>query len=436
MKETVYEIGKRRELMMDHCLTDFCSDNILLTRHQPIAKELIPDLKNSSYGTILKMDGIYRFYYRGVVEGYDGPGNDGNPGEYTGVMESRDAVHWKKPVLDLYPQAAPNAIWFGSDETHNFVPFIDNSPGCPETEKYKAIGGLCKSGGVKRFYSADGIHWTRYDYPGVYDSMPGSHKTLDSHNVCFWSESEQCYVIYFRYYITGSKGQPLRTIARGVSKDFINWSDPVELKINRQDEHLYVSLFAPYFRAPHFYIATPTRYFEERQSVTDITMCHTRDGKTILRPFPDAWITPGRDPERWGNRSNYMTYNYLQTSPDEISYYHKSGIRYALRLDGFASLHAGVESGRWISKPMRYSGGTLECNIATSGAGLLRAGIMKEDGSFIEGFSTEDCDEFFGDEIAMKPTWKGSSILPLKEGDVFKLCFELKECDLFSFAFQ
>ena len=145
---------------------------------------------------------------------------------------------------------------------------------------------------------------------------------------------------------------------------------------------------------------------------------------------------PGRDKSHWQNRSNYLAYNCWQTAEDELSFLHKSGTRYALRLDGFSSLRAGYKGGKWISRPMRYRSGTLECNAATSAGGFLKAGIMDADEKFLPGFSIYDSDMFFGDETVMTPSWNGQKALPLKDGDVFRLCFEFKECDIYSFCLQ
>jgi hypothetical protein len=434
----IYELNNHRELFIDDFLTSQTIGEVKIKSHAPVAKECITALKGLYYGTILQDKDNYFFYYRGVVPGYDGPGNDGNPGEYTGVLISKDATNWETPNLGLYPKAAPNAIVFGSPETHNFVPFIDNNPNCPKEERFKAVAGLCTGGGMYRFYSPDGLHWNKYNLPGLFQSFPNSHKTLDSQNVCFWSDSCQKYFAYFRCYINEEQGETcgLRSIAVSSSRDFISWTKPEKLAVNKENEHLYVSLFAPYFRAPKFIIGTPTRFFDNRNGATDITMCHSRDGINILRPFPGAWILPGRSKNNWQNRSNYLNYNCYQSSDDEISYIHKDGTRFALRLDGFSSLNFNYNGGKWISCLMRYQSGSLECNVATSAGGYLKVGIINSNGNFIEGYSLEDCDIFFGDEISAEISWQQNTSLPLKPGEVFQLCFEAKECDIYSFCVQ
>ena len=436
-KKGIVDIGRKRELMLDDFLQEKTTGDLRIVRHEPVPQPPEPSQIRGYYQTILKTeDGRFRITYRGVVDGYDGPGHDGNPGEFTGIAESEDGIHWQKPVLNLFPDAPSNAIWSGTVETHNFVPFIDGRPGCPKKERYKAVAGLCTGGGLFRFHSEDGVHWEKYPLPPIMGSLPPSRKTLDSQNVCFWSESESRYVLYFRASIVTEQGE-LRSLARATSRDFIEWDTPIFLDVNRPGENLYVSLLSPYFRAPHIIIGTPTRFFENRGCATDIALIHTRDGVHIQRPFPDAWIRPGRNRIAWENRSNYLCNNIVQTGKDELSLYHtRMGIRYTLRLDGFASLHAGAEGGTWISRPLRFGGGSLECNVETSAGGAFQVGLLAEDGTPLKGFSCEECDLFFGDEIGHRPSWNGRTELPLKSGESFRLCFKMKECDLYSFCFS
>ena len=44
------------------------------------------------------------------------------------------------------------------------------------------------------------------------------------------------------------------------------------LKANFPGEHLYTTQTHPYFRAPHLYIALPTRFHPERGESTDILL--------------------------------------------------------------------------------------------------------------------------------------------------------------------
>lgn len=447
MQTTLYPLKNRREMFLDEMLTGSVVGDITLRQHFPQPQAPEASLPDGYYQTsIQEPDGLIRRYYRGIKEDYDGDLYDGNPGEYVGYVESRDGIHWEYPELNLFPDVPANTIWAGTMETHNFVPFRDDNPACPAAERYKAVAGIRACGGLSRFYSADGIHWQRYAGGPFLAASRDDYVWLDSQNICFWSESERCYVLYYRVYIVPD-GLTLppdhvwddkyrRAVARVTSADFQHWSEPVVLDMNRPEEHLYVSLFAPYFRAPHFYLATPTRFFVNRGAATDITFCHTRNGVDVMRPFPGAWITPGLDPARWGNRSNYLSWQMVQTGADELSLYHcKSRVRYTIRLDGFASLHAGVAGGCWESVPMAFAPGRLECNVATSAGGGFRVGVLDGDGRPLPGFGVEDCEVFYGDSTAMNPRWQGGACPPLQEGEPFRLQFQMTECDIFSFCF-
>jgi hypothetical protein len=49
-------------------------------------------------------------------------------------------------------------------------------------------------------------------------------------------------------------------VFRATSKEFIHWTESVPLNPNFTGEHIYTTLTHPYFRAPHIYIALPTRF--------------------------------------------------------------------------------------------------------------------------------------------------------------------------------
>ncbi|MCA9444190.1 MAG: hypothetical protein KC964_25580, partial [Candidatus Omnitrophica bacterium] len=123
--------------------------------------------------------------------------------------------------------------------SHNFAPFLDKNPDCDPDQKFKALAGTGKTGLVP-FASPDGIHWKKLRDEGVI-----TKGAFDSQNVGFWSEKEGCYVSYFRIFSDG-----VRSISRTISKDFLNWEEPVEMTYgDTPREHLYTNQTHPYFRA-------------------------------------------------------------------------------------------------------------------------------------------------------------------------------------------
>ena len=322
--------------------------------------------------------------------------------------------------------------------THNFVPIYDDRPGVPADERYKAVSGILQTGGLYTFHSADGIVWKRYDdFPAVkYDALALGGHALDSQNVAFYSEVEKRFVLYFRVWRTADGRKGLRSFAKAVSADFRRWSEPELLNPNRENEHLYVSGLRPYERAPQYYIGAATRFFQQRGAATDVTLIFSREGRGIQRPFPGAWIVPGLDPVRWGNRSNYIAWGMVQTSKEELSLYHgHQPIRFTLRTDVFTSLAAGVDPGECLTKVLKGDFMRIELNLATSAAGAFQLELCDPAGKALDGFTFADFGEFYGDTVDLEAKW-GDKELPagvLASG--FRLRIRMTECDLYSIAF-
>ncbi len=108
------------------------------------------------------------------------------------------------------------------------------------------------------------------------------------------------------------------------------------------------------------------------------------------------------------------TLGFLPNVPNELSLYSTESYyrgaacklrRFALRLDGFASVNAPLKGGELITKPLTFSGRHLRINYSTSGAGSVRVELQSEGGRAIEGFALEDCAEIYGDQIERVVSW-------------------------------
>ena len=446
-------IGSRRELFVDNFLvekTDGVEFRLQTPQRQPRPKSPLV----GGYATVIKEATLYRGYYRDEAPGYAGERGDGHPGEITCYAESRDGHEWTFPKLDCSDVAGPhgrNVILAGQAPfSHNFSPFFDKRPGVVASERFKALAGK-RPAGLFGFASSDGIHWRKMgDTPAIPYKEEWLH-AFDSQNVVFWSEPEGCYVCYLRTWAT-PHGR-LRSVSRSVSEDFRTWSEPVCMAPNRPGEELYTTQTHPYFRAPHIYVATPTRFThgliagkpalnEEGKRLnigsTDILFMSSRAGSaTYDRLFPEAFIRPGLDPERWENRANYMALNVVPTSRTEMSLYNaRSGDRYTLRADGFVSVHAGATEGELRTRPILFEGDELRLNCSTSVAGSVRVEIQSADGAALPGFGLDDSEPLVGDTIDGAAAWKDNPNLAALAGKPVRLRFAMKECDLYSFIFQ
>lgn len=423
----VREIGGRRELFIDRFL--IAQENgVCLKLHEPQPAPVMTEPADSlEYGTVIKDGDLFRLYTR------DGRGArfDGDVTEVTRYCESRDGIHWTKPKLGIHESDGSkdnNIILREAPFCHNFSPFLDCRAGIPAGERFKALAGTVKSS-LFAFGSGDGIHWRKLHPEAVIRYT--KEYAFDSQNVSFWSECEQCYVCYFRHFLD----KKLRSVCRTTSPDFINWSDPVPMKPNLPGEHLYTSLTHPCFRAPHIYIALPTRFHQERGESTDILFMTARGNRPFDRTFREAFIRPGLDPARWGNRSNYAALNVVPTGPGEMSIYVTPFRRLTLRTDGFASVHAGADAGELLTWPLRFSGRKLKINYATSAGGSLRAELQDSRGQPFPGFTLGECRLMVGDRIEQTVAWaKGGDVSSLA-GQPVRLRFVLQEADLFAIQF-
>lgn len=458
------DIGDRLELFVDDYLI-VSLDGVKLRLHPPVARETVLTFDRPyegrfcGYITVIHDANRYRMYYRGLPDA----GKDGSDREVTCYAESPDGLTWTKPDLGLFDVngSRHNNIILADAApfSHNFSPFLDTRPGVAANERYKALAGTSRTG-LHGFVSADGIRWRKLDGPLI------SEGAFDSQNVAFWSEHEQRYVAYVR---TWSQGEfdGYRSISRAVSDDFRTWSAPKPMTFGGTPmEHLYTNQTEPYFRAPHFYIALPMRFMPGRRVLTaeeaerlgvyvddsgrgyagdsaDAVFMTSRGGTAYDRTFMEAFIRPGQDLGNWASRAGMVARGVVPTGPGELSIYKQAHyaqpsahlVRYTLRTDGFASVHAGYDGGRFTTKPLVFSGSRLVLNFSTSAAGGIRAAIADPEGNPIPGFTLDDCDEVIGDRIAYTVTWNGDGDLSSVAGRPVVLTFTLHDADLYSLRF-
>ena len=458
----VIDIGSRVEIFIDHFLIDTLN-NTSLRLHEPIDKGSVLKFDKpwegpfSGYCTVIKDGDLFRLYYRGLPTA----GKDGRTDESTCYAESNDGINWAKPNLNIHEinGTSDNNILLLNEVpvTHNFSPFLDSRKDITPKHKYKALGGLEKTGLIL-YVSEDGIHWTNLQKEPV---IGPRENDFDSQKVAFWSEEEQLYVCYFRAWVRYDKRY--RSVARATSKDFIHWTEPVLMNFgDTPPEQLYTNQTSPYFRAPHIYVSVAARFMKNRQVISeeeakvlnvnpkyfndcsDAVLMTTRGGNTYDRTFMESFIRPGIGLQNWVSRSNYPALNIVQTAHDEMSIYVNQDYaqptahlhRYALRLDGFASVSAPYRGGEMTTKPIRFSGDKLYINFSTSAAGYVKVEILDLANNKMEGFELENSVEIIGNEIAKAVAWKGNPELNELNGKAVKLRFVMKDADLYSFSFR
>lgn len=453
-------LGNSRELFVDSYLIDHLEGARLQLGTPRAAGTALRfdapwELNFCGYVTVAAEEGRYRMYYRGLPT----DGKDGSTAEVTCYAESSDGVTWTKPSLGLFEVAGTkdnNVVLAGmAPFSHNFSPFKDTRPDVPDAERYKALAGTSESG-LAAFVSADGLHWGK-----LQDAPVITKGAFDSQNVAFWSETEKTYVCYLRTWSEGSFGG-FRSISRTTSPDFKTWTEPIEMDYgDTPREHLYTNQTAPYYRAPQIYVATAARFMPGRRVISEATansigvvkgyagdcsdgvLLTSRGGTHYDRTFMEGFVRPGLGPENWVSRTNYPARGIIQTGAGEMSMFvqHNYGqpthhlMRYALRVDGFSSLHGDYSGGEMISRPLTFAGNALFLNMSTSAAGSVRIALEEPDGKAIAGFGLDDCDEVIGDEIERRIAWKGGGLSSLA-GRPVRLRIQLKDADVYSLQFR
>ncbi|MDP7204179.1 MAG: hypothetical protein QGH11_01315 [Pirellulaceae bacterium] len=485
-EKAAYEIGSRRELMLDDFLFDALEGKLSFRMHRPRLAEKVFEfdapwegneklgIRLSGYAAMIRDGDLFRMYYASYYGLRLEPADDGQ--QFTGYSESSDGIQWNRPLLDRieFAGSRQNNILLNIKQkmgSHNFAPFIDQRPGVPAGQRYKAVAG---NGAAYVHVSPDGLDWKKlseepilsgeeeaFDHYGAirWGNNPGKERAiLDSFNIAFWDPSQQHYAFYFRAYLPcldrdGKKVTGIqRSVMRATSKDFIHWGniEPIQFgEPRRRWKHeLYTSMIRPYPRAPQLLIGTPLRTVPRRPfhgmsfGMSESALMYSRDG-IHFSLLEEPLVPPGRDVRNWAKHGQMTAWGMLQTAEDELSIYiqqhdHQPTThlrRATLRTDGFVSLHAGAyPGGEALTRPLVFEGNRLQINAATSAAGSIRVTILDaRTNQPIEGY--EQSMEFYGDQISHLVHWNKRNDIAALAGRPVRLKFTLHAADLYSLRF-
>lgn len=329
-----------RELLWDMNRISALAGGAALTLHHPDFRELaiVHDAPWEGsvccYHTVFQDDRNYKMYYRG--SDYR-DGRSTHP-EVICCAESNDGLHWHKPELELYAFNASrrnNIVLMDDCACHNLAPFFDRNPHPVPACPYKALGGRNHETGLRAYGSDDGYRWRR-----LFDSPVITQGAFDSLNLAFWDPNRACYVCYFRDMLPTPDGPKRRAIKVTTSTDFQHWAEPAWLDYTGEQEppELYTNAILPYPRATGIYIGFPKRFLCGRVSpydhsgggglpgLSDGGFMSSRDGNRFTC-WPEAFIRPGLQHERWINRNNMTAWDYSkrrQNTPARHRSYHSS----------------------------------------------------------------------------------------------------------------
>jgi len=254
------------------------------------------------------------------------------------------------------------------------------------------------------------------------------------------------------------------------SENFKDWSKQRRIAYNGTDCQMYNNCVFSYPRAPHILIAFTLRYVERKSwtknyeelcgsedrvsrmksmarlglAITDGLFMSSRDGYSFTK-FDESFLPPPpENPEAFvygdgtaapavievpsdipGADNEYMI---IQREAYRTAKGCSKLVKYAIRLDGFVSLHAGGEERVLTTKPFVYDGTELYANIATSARGSAYFTLSAEGEKYTSL-------EIFGNSCDKRIRFDNDEAVRRLSGKEVTMTVRMYDCDLYSIRF-
>ncbi len=290
--------------------------------------------------------------------------------------------------------------------------------------------------------SPDGIKWRRLPQR-ICDEF------ADSQYSGFWDPRLNKYVMYGR--VAGNVG-------RSESLDFAQF-DHLQLVLaadqnDPADSNLYNSAAMKYPGAANVYLMFPSLYQHDTDTL-DIRLTVSRDGVRWTYPDQHTPFVPLGAAEAWDSKTLYMGQGVLQAGDETWLYYSGSPLLHnrteleelihcqqpramghlVLRRDRFVSVEGGTDGGWFVTPPLRFAGNALQLNVDVRPGGVVRVGLLDEQGEALPGRGVQDCRPITGDHLDAVVQWKMGADIGALANRPARLRIELRNSSLFGFQF-
>ena len=436
-------------------------------------------------------DGLFKmWYWQGLA------GEPFNTSQVLCYAESKDALHWEKPLRDdclpfqghtatniVHPDVSQSGLALNHDRSDSERKYLlVNWP--PKTAA-KRPPGSPRLSSVDA--SPDGIHWRTISEES---RLPHHHEQK-----IIWDEGIQRYIGYSQYSHHQDFLYRKRQIGRQESADFINWSPkevvlsadwdanlPPDMEMHdmsaRKVGGLYIGITSEFLAEP-FWQERDGRNWRD-QAFARLGLYTSRDGRRWQRagglgPWVDtgapgeqdygfACFTPAGELVHNGKlvipySANPQKQSWLQQGPptplypqeayrlQQEAWHAREALQdgpipkravggLILREDGWAKLVPNYESGQVYTKQFVFEGDALRVNADCS-YGYVRVELLDPTFAPYEGFSAEQCDALTGapDEIWHNVSWQGRSDLRALWNRPVRIRFSLREASIYAFQF-
>ena len=486
-----YDIGARSQLFVDRMLVRQ-DDGVCFTLHPAEKHPLNPLVKADRpwegwrleiYGNVIydRQEKLFKMWYLAEAPNYFLPASEGpsadNPTLYA---TSTDGIHWEKPSVGTIPSrhgGGHNAILAA---THLASVMKDMQEADP-AKRYKMVCYIhlpAASRGYQTMVSPDGIQWTQFSKQPI---CPGSDVITG-----YFDEQRGLYVALAKIG-TRIRGHQRRVFYTITSRDFVNWTQPelsiypdlqddagslarieeVRQILDRPDDpalmrtEFYGTGFYPgescTLGFPWVFTINNNARYGNHEGPFELQLAVSRDLVNWQRPFRIPCVPRGKIGE-W-DCGIMVTQSRAIRVGDEIWLYY-GGANYThgtpclyrwegtgrgtkftgsiglakWKLDRFVSADARNRSGSLTTIPVIFSGQRLELNASTRPGGSIRVALLGASGQPLEHYASSE--PFHGDELRKSVIWPGNRSPAEMAGKPVCLRFELRDAELFSFAFR
>lgn len=308
---------------------------------------------------------------------------------------------------------------------------------------------------IYRFFSADGIRWTREVREPVLPGYPTRYLDGVAADVAFtyWHPRLRRFVCYHKVEPENPNPAPhdqpqnkhaLRQFARFESRDGVHWSEPTWALARDETDGQFDPYIQFYGLSVHpvgdLYLGFVWLY-HSNEGDFDIGLAYSTDTVKWERPFRDQYVLPKGPPGAWDSAMLFTSARIIEK--DGLWWLYYSGCPYPHRKDkryvaiGLAQMPAGRvvsarswrQEGSWTVGPLRLSGRELLINAAVFDE--LRVSILDEAGQPIAGFQSAP---LRGNGLELPVAWPDGHELSALDGRLVKLRFELNDAEVFGFT--
>jgi len=387
-----------------------------------------------------------------------------------GYAESKDGIHWTKPLVGK--DGKDNIV----HRCQGFSCTIDPSLPWGHPEKYKGAGDFGRSNArVAICHSPDGIHWSDYNR-----GQPVSHRAADTHNQLLWDPIAKGYRLLTRTDLGGGGGVSesrstrimIHTQGNNLKEHPTAWKTVIDriavddpereknrwgkprLQFNGMTMWIYEGV---YFGLMDVYTMGKSEFFDgfdyETRHDDDYMNFYigtSRDGAN----FDKSWIYARKPLVPRGKAGSFdkdgikppaqiVTYKdehwIFYGGMDERHYSRGRHLRIGLaklRLDGFICLAAKSKTGTVVTKPFKLEGDKLAVNVDAKD-GWVRVELLDETGRAIPGFSGDAAKKHKNvDELRLAPQWESGGDLSRLKGKIARLRLTFRNAKLYAFDFD